>query len=1006
MIPKEVDWVTLSHCDAYAVKEHVESSNRIASSVIKPMRERVFYQKLKQNPSWKKTYDALCASYSDLEGNFSIVHDRFGGYRMLYTGKEIVNPPHVFRRTPVGFLKSIPDGVTDLSVMRSERTGGHLLLLGPIRFINSDCSPNCDYDFTSDLGIVQIRVKKKLRTGDEIYVKYGKEFFESNQCLCNTCDADKRLNEKSEIIFFQCFEALLEETVLEIFSEIACARGKRKRERISWKTKLQFYEGLCSQFSPPATESLRLTGTQDLSRIGESNIFFENVLPSEELSDTEIFSEELFSEEVNKCQPRSSSPMIDQTFVRPPSYSTINCNFENEPQCLEFSEEDPVQLYTGSLVSLSDARFLTELFCSRFSLSDVASLNLHSLISTFLPPDNVFPSGYSYIQKMKNDLETKKRFYQNEESRTFCVLNFRSQLNCVVERNINQLIEYGIYREQNNENDLKSEFANPFKIMNNSVCCNLILFTDGVNIKKSTLKKELWPIWVQIADLPPILRMARKNIVLAGLFVGSGIPDWNLIAPHLRAELTGSVHHSKLDLMISFKVCLLVADMGAKHHLLNMYKFNGFFGCHICTAEGKTIGRTHAYYSFEEPAEARTTNFHEDCVQIAESLKSTVRSVAGVKGKSAFSCLLDNLPITAPIDYMHCVLLGVFPDILKRVIKALSPTSKFEISNIVSNLACPRELIAYSRVIRQIDDIHQFKANEFLNWLLYISPIVFNGRIDYRLYKYLLYFVSAFRTLLETCRDDLVNTAEDLIFRFCENAVNFFEGDEKIETINMHSLKHLPSQVRNFGPLFTCSAMSFEAANRILGDVFTGSVNECDVICRRFLHKYSLLSVNLKNEKLMPLLDAIADGQKRDNEECFNKDMVEIEPLKLARDLYKDAVFVNRYKRGRTFFDSMAYRRSTKGNSFVQIMGSEEKTFGRILFFVNFTCESIPMCAALQLYKVDEEWGPIKGYFYRVKKTDVEDLKPVSELSKVFAINDMHKEEIFVITLSTAFEHS
>ena len=76
-----------------------------------------------------------------------IRHNNFGGYRLLYVGKTVVQPPFVFRRKPVGFIRPIPDGVvTNLSVMSSERTGEQLLMLGPLRFGNSDCSPNCEYD--------------------------------------------------------------------------------------------------------------------------------------------------------------------------------------------------------------------------------------------------------------------------------------------------------------------------------------------------------------------------------------------------------------------------------------------------------------------------------------------------------------------------------------------------------------------------------------------------------------------------------------------------------------------------------------------------------------------------------------------------------------------------------------------------------------------------------------------------------------------------------------------
>ena len=97
---------------------------------------------------------------------------------------------------------------------------------------------------------------------------------------------------------------------------------------------------------------------------------------------------------------------------------------------------------------------------------------------------------------------------------------------------------YSDFRLENSHLDLNSNVA---PVVNLWICSaiemNLVLSTDGVNIKKSTYRNELWPVWLQCSDLPPLLRMSRKNIILACLFVGSGAPNWLEIVPRLRAEL-------------------------------------------------------------------------------------------------------------------------------------------------------------------------------------------------------------------------------------------------------------------------------------------------------------------------------------------------------------------------------------------------------------------------------------------------------------------------------------
>ena len=54
----------------------------------------------------------------------------------------------------------------------------------------------------------------------------------------------------------------------------------------------------------------------------------------------------------------------------------------------------------------------------------------------------------------------------------------------------------------------------------------LIFNFDWVKIIKSR-NNTLWPVWMAIANLPPILRVAFNNIILAGLWFGSEKPEWN-----------------------------------------------------------------------------------------------------------------------------------------------------------------------------------------------------------------------------------------------------------------------------------------------------------------------------------------------------------------------------------------------------------------------------------------------------------------------------------------------
>ena len=177
MLSKKINWSILAQCDYYAVERFVVTEGRQAMRTIQPINENVFDRKIVKEQFWKNAYEVVSDAYKQLPPAFSIVPDSFGGYRLVYKGKKMIFPPEVLRGNPVGFVRPVPDGaVSDLSVMSSEKTGEQLLLLGPVRFVNSDCEPNCEFDFSSDSGIVQLRVKKRICFGDEILVKYDQNF--------------------------------------------------------------------------------------------------------------------------------------------------------------------------------------------------------------------------------------------------------------------------------------------------------------------------------------------------------------------------------------------------------------------------------------------------------------------------------------------------------------------------------------------------------------------------------------------------------------------------------------------------------------------------------------------------------------------------------------------------------------------------------------------------------------------------------------------------------------
>ena len=296
MLTKNCDWRCLAQCDGQVVRELVQLDDLKAETVTRLWRHAMFEKKCQEDIAYQDCYSLCSKAYKDLDSLFNIVPDNYGGYKLTYVGMDDVPPDTVFKTCPVGFLAPVPDNITDLSVIKktSQNNPQDFLMLGPVRFVNSDCNPNCEYDFTSQQRVVRIKTLTKVKSGDEIVVKYGAEFFEAHQCLCSSCKnapAEQNLptevplvpaknselpdsNERKmdDLVASQVYSFLLDaeifdmvDTLLDTFAsscEEACSRKRKPRVTKAQKLKhfcdvLQFqrHQNTSNQFSSPTESS-------------------------------------------------------------------------------------------------------------------------------------------------------------------------------------------------------------------------------------------------------------------------------------------------------------------------------------------------------------------------------------------------------------------------------------------------------------------------------------------------------------------------------------------------------------------------------------------------------------------------------------------------------------------------------------------------------------------------------------------------------------------------------
>ena len=111
------------------------------------------------------------------------------------------------------------------------------------------------------------------------------------------------------------------------------------------------------------------------------------------------------------------------------------------------------------------------------------------MIKTFLPTVNNFHSGYSQIRNAKLLFENEVRFLKKSPRQSLCVTAFQIQLRDIVQQNLNEIIDYAEMRKLCPHDDFNLEICPPVELnIERNLFFKLIFFSDGVSIKKSTLK--------------------------------------------------------------------------------------------------------------------------------------------------------------------------------------------------------------------------------------------------------------------------------------------------------------------------------------------------------------------------------------------------------------------------------------------------------------------------------------------------------------------------------------
>ena len=219
-----------------------------------------------------------------------------------------------------------------------------------------------------------------------------------------------------------------------------------------------------------------------------------------------------------------------------------------EPDKVSLFQEEGLPLFAGSQTSTENFFKEFESLCETNKFSKAARADMLELISKNLPVPNI-------IAKLARPHLPTLSLIDFGKAQFFCV-EIKTQIERVLTRNAQYVL--GSWKNDCSWSTHWDSFRRPE--------VQIVLNIDGAPVFEST-KLAVWPIWLQVFNLPPKLRLAFSNLCLLGPWHGKFKPDFTKFLPLVCFELE-SLIDAKLSVdclgVVEFRVRSLVADMPAK----------------------------------------------------------------------------------------------------------------------------------------------------------------------------------------------------------------------------------------------------------------------------------------------------------------------------------------------------------------------------------------------------------------------------------------------------------
>lgn len=489
--------------------------------------------------------------------------------------------------------------------------------------------------------------------------------------------------------------------------------------------------------------------------------------------------------------------------------------------------------------------------------------------------------------------------------------------------------------------------------------------TDGVPIFKSS-KTSIWPIFLMINELPYRMRKSKKYMILAGLWCGSTKPSMNTFLEPLSNTLSklekgvSITTDSQTTHVVRAFLFAVSCDLPARSAVLNINQHNGEGCCIKCEQNGENHrtdsgGNIRIFpYNNEHPDPTEPRRTHESVVKNAQEAMESKRTVNGIKGPSILMfCPQFDTVKGISIDYMHLICLGSVRLLTKlwfTIANSLKTFSLYKYVDVVdSRLQSIKPPHIITRKPRSISEHLKFwKAAELRSWLFYYSiPCVFDLLPPLYLYHYCAFVEALFLLSQSSISEHDIEKSEKLLQYFVFMFPSLY--DARYVTINIHSLLHLPTTVKELGPLWSTSCFAFESANGDLLKLFHGTqcidlqiVNAVHVFQKLPLLSQSISTVSVSHKLVAKLT------KQRENKHTsqfslvgkgYDKMLTNSLKVELCNFLQKntfDLKFYNRAVIRDLLYHSIDYSRVSQRNSYtVKYFENKKACFGYIMWFAD-----------------------------------------------------------------------